>query len=570
MTTLHSFIKEQTPKFNKSVVEGLSYTRMKHGLQYIDKFIYYICNNKNSRSNNLRYLGYEVVTPEEEVKMNLRSSKAFHDVSKNTMYLVKFKFQYGNEQQIREYPVYLPYILKGNRFLLAGSNFLVMPVFSDKVISVGEQGIFIDILTAKRNFSKFYRTFKYKGVYKHIPLITTLLYIKNDTKLDPTTRAKITVMHYLLAEYGYSETMRLVLGYVPKPVYDTKETNVLTTTGLVPKGWLKHKDLYEPTKIKFIINEDENEEHALYCVGNVMYIIEEFADRITINDLDNPLVWRRLLSEAILSGAYSISYLHEKITAHFNELNSNLNVTIVEKLKAVGIEVSTFMELMMKIFINYNNWIMAKSSKSYFYNKTYEVETRLFAYITNEFTKVVLDINKEEIRANHKLLDPLMVDKSFSKYIKMRKIFSLKNENVFITSVEYAGDHLYPKNSRMVAQQEANAINKKKKSNNTTSKHKISAESAVIGSILGLSKSNPIPNIHINPYVRLDPVTGTVLPHEGYEDIIERTNILLSNISLDGDVEDISDMEPGDTESDDSSYDDYDDDDQDSIEEDDN
>lgn len=66
---------------------------------------------------------------------------------------------------------------------------------------------------------------------------------------------------------------------------------------------------------------------------------------------------------------------------------------------------------------------------------------------------------------------------------------------------------------------------------------------ATVGSILGLSKKNPIPLIRLNPYVNVCAVTGTTLPHPEYDDIIRATDLLLANMGENEDVPDIDELD---------------------------
>lgn len=546
MKSLHSFIKQETPKFNKDVVEGLTYTRAKNGLRYLDDFIHYTCSDRSITSNNLTYLGSMIATPEEEMEFIIgKKPRIVHDISENFIYLVKFMFKYGNEKQIRTSYVYLPYIEPGNELRLSGSNHLVMPTLADKVISVGEKGVFINILTAKHNFSHTHYQIDYDDRRHSTTLLTTVLYRNPSVRVERTTRAKATVMHYLLSEFGYSKTMEMMLGYVPKPTYDLTKKNLVKSTGNRPSGWIGDRDDYTPTNIAFEI-DPEKESKSLYCLGNMMYVLDQFPERITIDDLDNKGLWTRLMSEIIHSGEYTVGYLREKITAHFNDLNSRFDVNVINKLKDLDINAKTFMDLLAIIFQNYPLWMVSEGSGSYFSNKSYEVESFLYLYITSRFTRVVLDICKEELRTVSGLLDEKMVDKLFARHITPRSVFTLKSNKdykPFMDSVECSGDHLYFKRTKRVAVQEANAIDTNRPDTNTADKNLITAESAVVGSLLALSKANPIPIIHVNPYVRLDPDTGVILASDEVIALMERTNELLNNTSLSINMEDLSDQD---------------------------
>lgn len=542
MQTLASFIAKKTPLMNKQLVEGLSYHRINKALSYIDNFIKYSCSSKTN--THLTYLGYKEISPREEIKFLFnKTSKIVHDIAENDIYLVKFMFRYGDEEEIREHYFYIPYLHKGNIIHLSGNKFLVMPVLSDKVVSIGDKIIFINILTAKYSFTRTYYSIVVNNNFHRVPLVNTELYKNQSKKLEDTTKANTTVMHYLLANYGYSKTMTMLLGFVPKPVYDyTKDDKtVFSSTGNVPHGYIRNKQLYKPTPIKFVVDNDKYSEDVLYCIGNIFYILDNFSDSVTVDELDNVVMWRRLLGEIIHSGNHGLSYLNEKINAHFNDLNSSFDTITVNKLKDINIVSNNLISLLSIIFKNFNNWIMNNESRSLYYNKTYEVESFVLSHLTSRITRIVLDINKEELRVNEEKLESKIVDKIFKKYFVTRAIFSLKKEKQYTTSIEYSGDHLYFKNTSMVVQQESDFININKQDVNTSERKKIIASMATVGSILGLSKKNPTPLIRANPYVNVDFKTGTILPHPEYNDIVDKTDRMLSNMDINEDILDIDD-----------------------------
>lgn len=544
MQTLAKFIAQRTPRFNKQLVEGLVYHRINKAVNYIDNFIKYSCNSKTN--THLKYLGFKEVPPKEEIKFLFnKTSKVVHDIAENDLYLVKFMFQYGEEEQVREHYFYLPYLSKGNIIHLSGNKFLVMPVLSDKVVSVGDKIIFINILTAKYSFTRSYFSVMVNGVYRRVPIVNTELYKNQVKKLDDTTKANTTVMHYMLANYGYTQTMQMLLGFVPKPVYDytKKDKAIYETTGNVPQGYIREKSLYRPTNIKFVVEPDKVTEDTLYCIGNMFYILDNFPENITIDELDNTAMWRRLLGEIIHSGNHGLAYLNEKISAHFNDLNSNFDTVTVNKLKDIGVDSVNLMELLVVIFQNFNNWIMKDESRSLYYNKTYEVESFVLSQLTSRITRIVLDINKEELRVDNAVLDSRIVDKIFKKYFVTRAIYKIKQEKQYTTSIEYSGDHLYFKNTCMVVQQESDFININNPDVNTSERRKIMASMATVGSILGLNKKNPTPLIRANPYVNIDYATGTILPHPEFNDIIEQTERLLSNIDTNEDIPEIDELD---------------------------
>ena len=525
------------------MVEGLAYHRINNAIDYINNFIRYSCEGKTN--THLRYLGYKELQPKEEMKfLFTKTNKVMHDIAKNDIYLVEFYFQYGENPEIIKQHFYIPFMNKGNTMHLSGNEFLISPVLADKVISIGEKIIFINILTAKYSFTRTYFGVNVNGRLTRVPLINTVLYKNQAKKLEDTTKANTTVMHYLLANYGYTKTMEMLLGFVPTPVYDYSGTDkvIIHPAGSAPQGFIKGKTIYKPSTIKFVVDQDKYDEKVLYCIGNIFYIIDNFPEAISIDELDSTVIWKRLLAEIIHSGNHGLAYLSEKINAHFNDLNSQFDTITVNKLADVNVQANSLIQLLAVIFDNFNNWIMSASSRSLYHNKTYEVESFVLANLTSRITRIVLDINKEELRTGGLPLDDKVVASIFRKYFLTRRIFSLKNEKQFVSTIEYSGDHYYPKKTAIVVQQESDFVDVKGEVN-TSEKKKIVASMATVGSILGLSKSNPTPLIRLNPYVNVDPVTGTILPHPELNHIIEATDKLLANVVLSESV-DVETMSP--------------------------
>lgn len=542
MRTLGGFIEEISPKFNYQMVEGISTARINRAVEYIDQFIRYSVQRKTS--THLRYLGFKELGPKEEMKFLFsKTSKVMYDIAENDIYLVEFYFQYGDSQDIKTCLFYLPYLHKGNIIHLSAGKFLVMPTLADKVISVGQKIIFINILTAKYSFSRSYAGVVVDDKLHRVPVINTELYKNQSKKLEDTTKARTTVMHYMLANYGYSKTMEMLLGFVPKAVYDSnlKGYVVVKSTGKPPHGYIRNKTIYETTHIKFLVPEDKFNENALYVIGNIFYILDNFPEIVSIDELDNTVMWKRLLAEIIHSGNHGLAYLSEKINAHFSDLNSSFDTITIGKLQDGGVMSTSLIELLVVIFQNFNNWIMNSESRSLYHNKSYEVESFVLAPITSRITRTVLDISKEELRINGGQLEMKTVDKILNNYMKTRSIFILRKGCSFVASVEYSGDHLYPKNTAMVVEQESDFVNITGEPN-TSERKTLVATASTVGSILNLSKSNPTPLLRANPYVRVDPITGTILPHEHLMDILEATDKLLANTSM-VDADTLNDLE---------------------------
>jgi len=528
----HEFVKKDIVKFNRYMVEGFNYNRLKRAYEYVDEFIKYSCNEKTN--THLQYLGCRKLMPKEEIKLLNNKTKDYeYDFAISDMYLVEYMFKYAHYDEILRYQLYLPYMHIGNIMTISGTKFLVMPVLADKVISIGTNGIFVNISTAKHKFDRIFYSIIRNNVITRVPVVCGSFYKNQSKKLENTTEADTTMIHYLLCVYGYTELCKKYLGFVPKPFYGPlqEETDdvIIQSIGKPPPGYIGDKKSYIPTSICFAVPKDKMNEDVSYLIGSLYYVIDHFSTVITIDDLDNTSMWIKLLGEIIHSGNHQLSYIMDKMIAHFKDIRSTLPPIVRDKLRSVGQTVTTTLDLIYVIFVNFNNWIMSNEVKTLYNNKTYESESYILNPITSNILKAVLDISKEELRNNKEPLELKVVTKIMNSYFSKKVIYRLRKDQLIMTSLEYSGDHIYPKNTAMVVEQEPDPIDPKKETNIDSDKKKLHASMLTIGNILGLTKKTPTPVVRMNPYIDIDITTGTVLPpKDGYE-IIKKTERLLNN-----------------------------------------
>lgn len=528
----HEFVKKDTAKFSRYMVEGFNYNRLKRAYEYVDEFIKYSCNEKTN--TYLQYLGCRKLTPKEEIKLSNNKVRDYeYDFAISDMYLVEYMFKYAQYDEILRYQLYLPYMHLGNIMTVSGTKFLVMPVLADKVISIGANGIFVNINTAKHKFDRIFHPIMRNNTISRVPVVCGSFYKNQSKKLENTTEANTTMIHYLLSVYGYTELCKRYLGFVPRPFYGPpqEETDdvIIHSIGKAPPGYIGDKKLYTPTSICFAVPKEKMNEDVSYLIGSLFYVIDHFPTVITIDSLDNTLMWMKLLGEIIHSGNHQLAYIMDKMNAHFKDINSMLPPIVRDKLKSVGQTVFTTLDLIYVIFVNFNNWIMGCEVKTLYNNKAYESESYILNPITSNILRAVLDISKEELRNNKEPLDLKVATKIMTGYFSKKVIYRLRKDQLIMTSLEYSGDHIYPKNTAMVVEQEPDPIDPKKEANSDSDKKKLHASMLTVGNILGLTKKTPTPVVRMNPYIDIDLATGTVLPPQNGYEIIKKTEKLLNN-----------------------------------------
>lgn len=545
MTLLSDFLEETTPKFNPTVAHGICTVNCEDALEIIDSFLRFSSMRKTN--GYLNYQGIRALTPEEEVAATFKKSSKFpFKIDRNTTYMAEASFTYGLEDEVLRYPIHIPFLEPGNVGVLSDKELLIMPTLADMVISIGERAVFINIVVAMYNFLRLNHTVKENGCPKLATVVTTELYLNAAKKVPDTTKAKATVIHYLLAYYGYTKTMELTLGYVPELGYNVEKKEgkvIVSSTKNVPDGWKGSRESYEPTNICFLVDEDKYNADTLYVLGNVMYVIDNFPDKITISQMDDYVIWRRLIGEITLSGRRSIGHLAKFMNIHFNNLDNLFDIGTISKLDSNEDtrNVTTLIELLVVIFNKFCTWILQGNSRTLYGKKSLESTSFILKGITSAINKVYLDVNKEEMRAEDgQPLELKVVKRAFSKHFKPYTILKLRKEKLFVTSVQDGTDNLYFNRTAHMVYQESDFINVNAGKTNTSTRKKLVASMATIGSILNIPKSDPTPMNKINPTINLDPKTFTVLPTPDVAEIIEFTDNMLSNTRIEN-ILDLSD-----------------------------
>lgn len=532
---LSILIDKNTPKVNPYVMRGLACYAMQNAEEYIDRVFR---SASKSFPEGLEYLGYERCTPEEEYMEHtkVKNNKRTYDLARSDFYLVKYKFAFKGEAIPNRY-VYLPYVNEGGTLCIGGPMFHITPVLSDKVISPGSDNIFVRLLRDKIIFKRCYHSLIIDNVRETTHVIWSQIYrkSKDNKKVPNTTKAYTCLVHYLFAKYGFNDTFLKYAGF--KPVIGEGE---ITTDNYPADKWIicescqvKPKtfmgEFYEPTKIRLAIPRELWSPITKALVTGFFYIVDHFPSRFRPGYVDNQTLWKILLGHIIFSGLYGENKLFTQINEHFTSLDSYVDSIVIDKLRENNYHIENFYDLLSLILAQFNNLVLNnESSNLSMYGKSLEV----LYYVLYPITSGIFQINFLLSKAASK--KPLImkdVVETFNKNMKMGAIFRLSSSSVIAESVSYSGDHLYPKLTSKITEQESRPGGTKGKSKRTVvgEDQHIDISMVEAGSILFLSKSNPTPTNHINPFVNLDLVTGTVMPNPKFEAIRAKTQKLLSH-----------------------------------------
>lgn len=526
-------LEATTPKVNDAVMKGLATLYMQNAEQYIDNVFR---SAARSFPKGLVYSGYERCTPEEEFAevTKVKNNKRIYDLAKSDLYLVKYKFTF-NDVPLPDRYVYLPFVGEAGIFSLGGSLFHITPVLSDKVISPGFDSIFVRLLRDKIIFKRCYHSLIIDGVRETTHVIWSQIYRKprDNKKVPVTTKAMTTIPHYLFAKFGFTETFRRFAGSVPVVGgAEINETNyprdnwvICESSQVKPKTYIE--SFYDPTTIRLAVRSDMWTPTMKALVVGFFYVVDHFPSRFKPEYLDSQSNWMILLGHIVFSGLYGENKLFTSIQEHFLSLDDYVDTIVVEKLKENKYEVDDFYDLLALILGIFNNLVLdSEHSSLSMYGKSLEVLYYALYDITAGIFKVNFRLSK---LASKKPLIEKDVIETFNKNMKPGAVFGLSSGKIISESVSCSGDHMYPKITSRITEQEGlpgAARGKSKRLVVGEDKH-IDVSMVEAGSALFLSKSNPTPTNRVNPYVIIDQATGTILPNPKFKEVRDRTEALL-------------------------------------------
>lgn len=539
------YVEGVTPRTNELLMEGLSYNMCKHTENYMDNFIRY--NVQNSQTH-LTYVGCKKATPQEEFQFLVgKKAKKVFDISPSDVYMMKYYFEY-NGVPLPETVVFLPHIRRGNLMFISGARYLVSPVLADKVISVGNNIIFVDVLTAKYNFEYLNFNICVNGEIEGVYVVFAIIYRNAVSKGKPISTAKPITLHYLLAYYGYHETMKRLLGFVPELVditqldkRDISEYVIVESTGNKPRSYIDKFNEFRKSNLVMLVPKDKWNIQVKDIAGSFFYIVDNFVTKVDITTYENADSYKIILGQLIkASGDELIGMIRNTIKTHFNSIEKRFNPEIISKLETTGYQIHNVFDMMELIILNMRNWTLQVPDASYIYNnKTYETQLFYLKPVISQFVKFILALSKDELKMPDRLLSIEEVKKVLNSNVSPKRIFNIRKQDnkaaAFVTSVENVTDNIYNNMTATVVEQESNPVSSQ--SSKTTrgkgsSAKKLHATAITVGCMLNIPKKKTTPIVRLNPYVNTElshsgmSVNVVVSPHI---DIINRTQFYLSN-----------------------------------------
>ena len=543
---LIDLVREKTPKFNPDIARGYASKEIAQGEEYVKAVLKAA---SLSLPDEIEYVGPGSITTKEAFEVMLgenrggrnSANRQSYEYARSNIYLMKCLFRYKGELVDPQY-IGLPFLLDGALMKITGSNYSVAPQLSDVAVSVTSSEIFVPVTRDKLKFYRITHAIRYNGLTTIGHVIWSNLYRdsrRDSSSLNKTVVINTAVVHYLLAKFGLTETARK-MGVSEFVVGDSEEERVkymsakwqvFESSKQIPRG-LKYQT--DPTKIWFAFNpvhfNAQNEAVNRDFIAAFYYIVDHFPDRITINELDNPVRWLVLLAHAVFANGEKETKLLELVRNHINSIEHYVDAKSREWFELDGIgHVEDIYDLMIEIANSYTRRrIEAAKTSTSMYNKYLLVNRRVYSDIVSGIFKCIYKL-QQKVRSRGDLFSRTELETELKNHLNSRRILQLNQaKHPEVEPVSCPGAYMaYKVTTRLVLQSNVSNSSKAVKTifDPFTMGNDVSI--AECGMMLAPTKGEATGRGQFNLFTAVEPRTGKVLQKEYLRYITDPTQELL-------------------------------------------
>lgn len=535
---LKRLVREDTHKLNQVLARGLATEHIKHIERYVDDVFQ---STAASYPEGLRYKGLFSTTVQEEYQEITRKRiRRQFDIATSYVYYVKLLFEYdhsGGTSEIKRY-LALPFSEDGGKLLLGGSRFMVSPVMSDRVMSIGVANIFVRLLRDRLTFQRSSYIFMQDGEVRNEQVVWAEIYHKTEKmrKMKATVKAKPALGHYLFCKFGFYETFKMFAGCRPV-VGNVGDFNA---RDYPPEDWvicssrrkappLFGPGVYFPSPVQIAIRRSEWSNMTSALVGATFYVVDWFPSRCKPEFFGSQSLWKLLMGHIIFTSSYSEGKLILDTDLHLASLDEYIDVLAKREFTSVGMHIDNLYQLFGVIIERYSEWLLNGADKI---NSMYDKQLKVLYYLTYDISSAAVKmmfrlksaskkdtVNKQGVKKEMSLKE---VVATMNSVLRTGLIFGITKGHGEVSNISSSGDNLAFKVTTNLVPQSSSSRQTSKKAKvalNDPSK-RLHVSIAVHGGYSFMSKSEPSGRTHLNLATIIDE-NGVVQRHPDLEPMLE-------------------------------------------------
>lgn len=524
---LQQLITDSLPKVNKTITSGLATEQLSSVEDEINRV--FICASE-SFPPGLKYICIKRCTPLEqylEITRPLQPSKTF-DLAKSNVFMIKLYLSFKGVE-LRPFYMFLPFAEPGNLTFIKGTQYMIMPVLGGKIFNVETSSIYMPIPRTRLGFLQFaYSCMKNNNMIHNSVIYSYLHYglTKNER-----SNLKPTLMHYILANYGLTDTFKLLFGL------DIKVGNE-ELFNLNPEQWIIYsssksitgndKLLTNVPSIKIAIPTKQKFKLLDSVMCSLFYILDNSSyDYRTYSELDNPKLWLFLLSRFIFKDATHEKKQFDKMNEHLISVTKFMDPITKKVLSLDNIFCNTIFDLFKYIIIHFQDILIHNDPGSMYNKQLATTKYILYPVIYNIFTVMYgLQSLPENLLTHEKITS--MILKLLSKNI----ITKTDGHGELVPFTPASDCMLYATTLTCIPYSDAvNTGDGRKKKTLNISANLLHPSQAEGGCIRWITKSGPTGRNKINPFLNISR-EGIIIPNDKLKKSLNEVQLLLANKKL--------------------------------------
>lgn len=488
------------PRMNKELTEGLAYHHSYKIEGVVDRILK--CASV-SFPQGIAYVGCRRATPEEQFLDEVRpkQGKHTHEIAYSDVYHVRYNFEYtdryGVVHELRPRYLRLPYFLKGGIFRIRGTALVASPVLSDGIMSLESDRVFVPFTRVRLVFQQTNHSIKINGLPSYVPVVFSKIHkgaLKKGKMLS-------MVMHYLMAINGVTDTFKkffdcdiITTTNDELDQYPEEDYTRFQTTGINPMG--RTKAVYKPTNVAFVVKNEQNTHAVQKAIAGMFYVIDRVSEVITVQEIDNPRLWRRMLMAFVKTRIITDLKALEEMNNHLASVESYMDDIVKERLQVYNIPSQSISHLFAYIVKNHSI-LIATASPNDVSNKHIEVIQPLLFDIIEMISNNMFQLQRSAAKPNG--LTPQIINSTLDKSFKTETIMSASKSGM-ITQLDTATDCLPLGVTRTLVPQSKAA----KDSGSLVVGNLLHSSMTIYCCYLAITKSMTSPTGSINHFVKLD------------------------------------------------------------------
>lgn len=519
--------ESKIPEINRDIAEGIVYKDV-DAVAAVDR-IWEAA--EKALPENFHYLGSRLCNPMEAYRVlagvndpNPQPEYRFYDMAPSDLYLVRYKFQLG-EDRLRDRYQLLPEFNRGSLLTLGDKTFAASPVIGDTIFSVGEDNVFVRLTSVQFTFYRHISHYILDGRRDNQTMPWSKIHQRGArTRVDSDrltmNRVVTNIPHYLFARFGLIEAFKkyanadIILTRskdiveLERDGLDLSQYHQACSFGTKPVGFKENinYDLIASDLI-ILIPKGQMTPMVRKFLVSFFYVIDFYPENNDPEEVVSDFFWQHMLGLFLFGDSQGVGKLVENVVTHLSSTDAYVNQEAKAELyDEYDVDVDDFYDLCAYLTKHLDEMIDSSDNEiGSMYGKTLMSTQYILKDIFESIFKAVYSVNNNRKR-EHTKAD---YDKNFGKNIKHAKITDLRrtSEKPFISTVNLPNSNLLFKLG-INAVQQSRTMSKGVRSRQINPAERINhsnASTLECGNIQMLPKSSPLASSTINPCVKLSP-----------------------------------------------------------------